>query len=744
MRDHKRIDNGFPSVIGAIFARLHYILAVTMVAGLLVFGAVNVQAPKYTSEAQILVENQDNTFTRPVEGSNLTSIRDVVDEASIRSQVQLLQSYDLSASVATRLGLESLPEFDPLLGGMGLIPRAMVALGFKRDPSRMTGMERVNESFSRKLKVFKVDESRVITVRFSSSDPQLPARVVNALIDEYILLQREAKQVTTRDASTWLSSQIDILRERVSEAEQKVADFRSKSGLLIGVNNTTLNAQQLSELNSQLILSQTQRSEAQARAQSIRSTLASGRDIDSSSDVLQSQLLSRLQERLISLRSERAELLATLLPGHPRVTRLDAEIEGLRQQTRSEMGKIAESLETDAEVAGAREASIRANLEALKTQVSGTTEEEVQLRAFEREAKAQRDLLESLLARFREASARQDPNAVSADARIISRPVSSNSPSEPSTGILVLAAMIMTGLISMGLVVSRHLMLFAAFDHREEYAETRTAPTPVAPSLSDPASATPAAQNPEMSAKGASTPSVHPLQPMPKRPSPPIHSQPARNQDWNERALSEWGQPQPRISGVVETPEEVHDVLAQNIQAGRRVLLFTTPNTENVSLPVSLAFARSLSNDGHRIVVLDLSPPDPELRTTRPGIRSLLTGRTRFTDVIVTDEQTGVHMICADKSSERVQFASSDKLSLILDALSQTYDGVFLAAPPVWHGNEARDVAVTADLSLLIAIDQTSRDQALESRERLINSGVDALLSYIPEDLAGGEQSKAA
>ena len=57
----------------------------------------------------------------------------------------------------------------------------------------------------------------------------------------------------------------------------------------------------------------------------------------------------------------------------------------------------------------------------MKKQASSTNGQDVQLRALEREAKAQRDLLESYLAKYREANTRENIEAAPADGRIISR-----------------------------------------------------------------------------------------------------------------------------------------------------------------------------------------------------------------------------------------------------------------------------------------------------------------------------------
>ena len=82
----------------------------------------------------------------------------------------------------------------------------------------------------------------------------------------------------------------------------------------------------------------------------------------------------------------------------------------------------------------------------------------MQLRALEREAKAQRDLLESYLAKYREATARDSLGAVPADARIISRALVSNTPYFPKKLPIVLIATLATLFISAGFITTGELL----------------------------------------------------------------------------------------------------------------------------------------------------------------------------------------------------------------------------------------------------------------------------------------------
>jgi Mrp family chromosome partitioning ATPase len=98
----------------------------------------------------------------------------------------------------------------------------------------------------------------------------------------------------------------------------------------------------------------------------------------------------------------------------------------------------------------------------VQSQVSGQSDAEIKLRALEREAKANRDLLESYLARFRDASARHDMAAVPASATIISRAHVSSKPSFPKRGPISALATSATALLALAFVLSRELIVGTA------------------------------------------------------------------------------------------------------------------------------------------------------------------------------------------------------------------------------------------------------------------------------------------
>ncbi len=161
-------------------------------------------------------------------------------------------SRDLAREIIKKNKLAERPEFDPVLQGLSPLKSLLALFGIGRDPFSLTPEERVLDAYFDRFTAYAVDKSRVIVIEFQSRDPDLAARVANSIADGYLVLQQDARQEQAKSASQWLSGEIDNLRKKVADAESRVEDFRSKSSLFVGTNNTTLSNQQMGELNTQL------------------------------------------------------------------------------------------------------------------------------------------------------------------------------------------------------------------------------------------------------------------------------------------------------------------------------------------------------------------------------------------------------------------------------------------------------------------------------------------------------------
>jgi uncharacterized protein involved in exopolysaccharide biosynthesis len=629
--------------IGRALARKRrWIIIPTLLAAALSVITVNLITPRYKSEARILIDGRENVFLRP--NGERNDDRSALDPEAVTSQVQLLLSRDLARMVIKKNKLAQLPEFDPVLRGVSPLKWLLSLFGIGRDPFSLTPEERVLDSFFDRYTAYAVDKSRVVVVEFQSRDPDLAARVANSIADSYLILQQDARQQQARAASQWLSGEIDNLRKKVADDEAKVEDFRSKSSLFVGTNNTTLSNQQLGELNTQLNNARALKSDAEAKARSIRQMLQGGRPIEAS-EVLNSELIRRLSEQRVTLRAQLAEQSSTLLPGHPRIKELKAQLADLESQIREEAGKIARSLENDAQIASGRVDALSASLDQLKRQATSTNGDDVKLRALEREAKAQRDLLEAYLAKYREANTRENIDAAPGDGRIISRAIVSNAPAYPKKLPIVLIATLATLMLSSGIIATGELLRMTAPRPAAERVEAVFAPVaaeaaPLEAAISEPSETAP---------------------------GPADHLK-----------------IEPVDRGRSSEVEQLANELRAAGEAARKVTILGTASGESITL-TALTLARLMARQAKvaLVALVDLSASSQALSEasvdpTAPGLAELMLGEASFSQIITRDRLSRVQLVNSGRAGTDHALLQSPRLSLAIDALLRVYDHVLL------------------------------------------------------------------
>jgi succinoglycan biosynthesis transport protein ExoP len=621
----------------ALLRHKNWIIVPTLVAAALSIAAVNLVTPRYKSEARILIDGRENVFLRP--NGERNEERTALDAEAVTSQVQLLLSRDLAREVIKKNKLAERPEFDPVLRGFLPVKSLLALFGIGRDPFSLTPEERVLDAYFDRFTAYAVDKSRVVVIEFQSIDPDLAARVANSIAESYLVLQQDARQEQAKSASQWLSGEIDNLRRKVADDESRVEDFRSKSSLFVGTNNTTLSNQQMGELNTQLNNARALKSDAESKARLIREMLQSGKPIESS-EIFNSELIRRLTEQRVTLRAQLAEQSSTLLDGHPRIKELKAQLADLDRQLREEASKISRSLDNDARIAGGRVEGLSASLEQLKKQATSTNGQDVQLRALEREAKAQRDLLESYLAKYREANTRENIDAAPADGRIISRAIVSNTPAYPKKLPIVLIATLATLMLSAGAIVTGELLRMTA--PRAPVAFTAShGPAPV---------------------RASEAATIAPADPDPA----PV---------FREARLD--------VPAEFTEIERLADDLRSAGDAARKITILGTASNESITL-TALTLARLIVRNA-KVVVVDLSASSPTIAAASvdpaaPGLAELMQGEVSFSQVITKDRLSRVHLVSAGRPGSDPALLQSPRLTLAVDALLRVYDHVLLDA----------------------------------------------------------------
>ncbi|SHG49352.1 exopolysaccharide transport protein family [Kaistia soli DSM 19436] len=655
--------------------------------------------PRYTAETKVLIEKGESSITQT--GGDTEESRALLDAEGVASQVQLIDSRDLAMTVVAKLQLDKLPEFyaTPV---SDFINGLLSKVGLGKPSGDSVREERVLQRFAEKLEVYSVDKTRVINISFSSSDPVLAAKVTNTIAEEYLALQREATRVANADATRWLDSQIGALRARVNTAEAKVETFRAESGLFMGGqnNNVSLPQQRLSDLNTEMARLEAARASADAKAEQVRKALAAGSDFDIP-EVLDSSLVQRLREQQVSLRAQVAQLSATLLPAHPRIRELNAQLADLDSQVRQAARQVLSSLEGEVATAKAREVEIAADIDRAKVATAQSNGSEVQLRALEREAVAERELLEGYLRRYREATSRQDGDYLPANARVISRAAVPLEPSFPRRLPITAAATVALLLLSLAFVMVRELMSGRAL--RRVIVEP---PEPAEPGL-------PVDGRMRWSDGG----DVRRM--MPAAPS--------------------FAQPQVLPPDMQDSLRALVDRIVAT-RSHRLVVTMAEPPAAGRPL-AAVALARQLSRRGNRVLLVDLHADGADGAAMAPeserltGFSNLLAGEVSFAQAIFRDRSSRAHIIPRGTEPLPEGLAGDARLAEILDALDATYDHILLDV----DRDMAEALAPTASTIVLVAEALASDPRTLTAHETFTAATKAEILLLIADTAPEGE-----
>jgi len=628
-------DIDITAIWRSLRASLPKLLAASLAVGLIAFAVMAVMMPQYTSEAQVQLVPPEREGMPGDTTVDTSAAR--LDKEAINTHLRALLSPDLAAQIIAEEGLANKPEFNSALKPPSLLRRITDAIGL--GPDNESEQDRVQKAYFDRLEVYSPKESRFIGIRFTSQDPKLAAKVANRIADSYRTLLATRTVAGTDEVQKALQPKLDKLTKEVTQAEAAVERFRGQANIFKGgPNDTGLNQQQLAELTAELSKVQSARNEAEARAQSVREIVRAG-NAEALPDVQKSPLIQNLVQQRVRLERQLSELSATLLPAHPRMRQIRADLNGLKRQIKSEVGKIVEGIEKGAKVAALREAAVQKSLDDMKARVVNTGDDQVQLRQLEGIAKSKRAELNRLQARFEANRARAESRAVPIEAQIVTKARPSSVPSFPKklpyAGLVAMAIL----LFGIAIIVTRALFTAARAPGQQKTAWAHIG-------------------------------SAH--------------------ESAEAEALGSGAEPSDAFStGAVQTVQSV-SMLARHLLVrppdvgGFRTLI--TGETDAVDAGSDgIDLARALADAGADVILVDWSLDGYGVAEsigaqTRPGMAELLQGQVKFEDVVARVPGSSVHLISAGAATTDIDaLLDPDQINLALDALDTAYDYIIIA-----------------------------------------------------------------
>jgi succinoglycan biosynthesis transport protein ExoP len=427
-------------------ARRQWRIALMSVVVCLLLGALYlaIAPPKYTAQTDILMDQDNNRIL--YQGSALE--RTVEDEAWILSQVEVLASDKVGLAVIDKLNLTKDPAYvdapaDPVQMVKSVV-RFVTRLFSSGGPVSTEETERRDalQNIQQNLVVERVNRSYVLSVRFSWSDPVFAAKVAKSLGEAYLADQLNAKFEATRLAGGWAQERMKELQQQALRSDLAAQKYRADNNL-IAASGRLVSEQQLSELNSQLIVARTDTAAAKVKYERLQAIIDSGQPDAIVAGVLDSAIVNDLRAKYLETSRMAAEIAEKAGPDHVQVKRLKNSMEEYRKLIFAELGRIATSYSGEYQAARTREESLRSIVNDATGISAEANETQVQMRELDREADSYKALYEKFLQRYQD-SVQQESFPVT-EARIIAEAAVPKDPSGPRKS-LVLALCTFLGL----------------------------------------------------------------------------------------------------------------------------------------------------------------------------------------------------------------------------------------------------------------------------------------------------------
>ena len=689
-----------------LWFRRHLIVAVSIFVAVLGFIYVNQLKPIYTATSTLMI---GATQTQVVDIEQVLSREFYGNEAV--AEVEVLRSRSLANKVIDGLNLLKYEEFNPSLrvpekGFLDFLkylnPKTWIPNSWKKTvkdaisgeveyipPSEEEIAHRkvaqATDIFLSKLSINSIQWSNVLMIEFDSLSPVLAARIANELPEAYMTDQLQAKFDATEKATAWLTGKLSGMETAVAESERAVEIYREEHGLT-KTTKTNIQDEQLSEINSQLIVARADRAQAEARlAQLTRLTSTGGQGIEMAGDVLSSPQIQQLRIQEAQAMKRSSELSVEYGPKHPRMLQVNAEIENIQQRVDREIDKITLALENELELARTREQSLQSSLRESEQQSGVQNRESVQLRALEREAAANRVLYETFLGRFKETSSTQ--GIETSDARVISAAEVPPFPSYPNKKRSFMIIVILGIMAACGLVLALHFL-------------------------------NPGMHSPEQIEKELGIHTIGMIPKLPLRQMPYEHLMKEPHSGYMEAINSL------KISLQLSDPDE--SIKAIQVTS-------SIPAEGKSSLILSLGVV--MAKEGKKVLVIDgdLRRSSLEktlgLPTDGAGLTDFVLTKTDEPDeFIVRHEESGMDFMRTGdaKYANATDIFSSQRMHSIVKTLKQRYDYILFDTPPVMAVADARVIGQIVDKTVFIVRwDKTPRKVARASIDLLRKGGTD-------------------
>jgi len=552
--------------------------------------------------------------------------------------------------------------------------------------------------------------TRVVEISCDSVNPKVAALFANTMAEEYIKQNLEGRWESTQKTGEWLTHEIQDLKIKLEKSEDELQAYMTASGLMF-INGEkekeNVAEEKLRQLQAEVLKAQSDRIAKQSKSELIKSFSA-----ESLPEVLDDKTLGDYQSKLTELRRQMADLDFAFTPDHPRVQRLQKQIDSLEEALKKSRAHILERVDHDYRASLNREKLLAGELNLQKQLVTDQSAKVIHYNILKREVDTNQQIYEAMLQRVKESGIASAMQA--SGIRIIDPAIPPTGPYKPDLARNAVAGL--AGGIFLGV-----LLVFVRDRSNRN--------------LQQPGDAAFYLNLPELGVIPAATTDPG------KRVRPKTGAEETGllvRPELDPVELVTWNR---KFSLLAEAFRTTLTSLLFSGHNGAqpRLIVLTSANPSEGKTTVTINLAIALAEINRRVLLIDADMRRPRLQNlfdlgAGPGLADLL--REKLPGEVLATEKAicltsipGLYVMRSGRNSGVVSnLLHSSRLPELLQQLRGEFDTIVIDTPPVLQISDARVIGRLADAVLLIVrAGRTTREAAQMVKQRFGEDGTPLL-----------------
>jgi len=546
-------------------------------------------------------------------------------------------------------------------------------------------------------------ETRLIDIDYTHGDPEIAAKVVNAVAETFVRSNLEKKSETNTSTSEFLSKRVTELQTQIRLSEERLVDYAKNNQILsLDASQNTV-VERLAGLNKQLLEAENDRKMAEAEFNAAKNPGAASALAESASKEIETT-----ESRLAELKQKRAQLLVEATEEAPEVKEIDQQIDVLQKHLTDTRLRgtttLLKNLETKYRQATEREDALRKSFNQQKGETVTQNEAAINYRILQQEIETNKGLLNNLLQRSKENDVvlAGRPNNIS----VVDYAIVPDFPVGPARMRTVMMAFVLALALGIGLALFLEYLDDTVHSTDDVEKFLRLPALAVIPSMGAGSTrrrliSTAAALQKRNGSNGANP----------------------------ELLLHVIGR-----SALAEAYRQLRtSVLLSTAGRAPKTLLVTSSLPGEGKTTTAVNTAISLAQTGVKVVIIDADMRRPRLRSIfdlpdREGLSSILSSemtKEEMLGAIARDEASGLFVLPSGPVPPNpAELLGSDQMRKLIDLLGQHFTHIVIDSPPVNSFTDGVLIASIVDGVLLVVHGgKSSRGVVRRSRQLLLDIG---------------------